>query len=198
MQSKNLGPFTGRQLTTIIVAFIAALMIPTGAYAVVRITHTVIQDSVTKTAAGVTPTGNLKVAVAAPEDFFYVDTAPGAGFDTAVVSPPAGSDLVMTTIHVNVFANPSPGSASSVDLFVAPNAACNTGAGPYFEALNPGELGEQDISLGPGVNVPSGDFLCAGDFGNVQSRVAVSGYTVPAGTVAAAPVHPRPADPAGR
>ena len=119
---------------------------------------------------------------------------PIAGFDAPVASPPAGSDLIMTTIHVNVFANPHPGTTSEVDLFVAPSTDCNTGAGPYFEALNPPGLGEKDISLAPGIGVPSGDYLCAGDFGNVGARVDVSGYTVPAGTVSAASVHPLPSE----
>jgi hypothetical protein len=147
----------------------------------------------------VTPTGNLKVNVAAPADFFYQEdvTGPGFGFDSPAVTPPSGTDLIVTTIHLNVFANPHPGSASSIDLFVAPSSSCNTGAGPYFESVNPAGLGEQDVSLAPGVSVPSGDLLCAGEFGGVQAKLDVSGYTVPTGSVRAGQVHARPLDPGG-
>ena len=199
MLTKSVGPFTGRQLTTIVVALIAAVTIPTGAYAVAKLTHTVIQDGTSAATAGVTPTGNLKVNVAAPADFFYQEdaTGPGSGFDSPAVTPPPGTDLIMTTIHLNVFADPHPGSASSVDLFVAPSSLCNTGAGPYFESVNPAGVGELDVSLAPGVNVPAGDLLCAGEFGGVQVRLSVSGYTVPAGAVSAGHVHARPLDPGG-
>lgn len=96
-----------------------------------------------------------------------------------------------------MFADLPPRSASSVDLFVAPSSSCNTGAGPYFESVNPAGVGEHDVSLAPGVIVPSGDLLCAGEFGGVQAGLSVSGYTVPVGAVPAGQVHAGPLDPGG-
>jgi hypothetical protein len=178
---------------------IALLLVPTGAAAKgLKIAGIIEGTSGNK--ADVTTTGNLKVAVASPANFFYQEdaTGPGSGFDSPAVTPPAGTDLIMTIIHLNVFSDPAPGSASSIDLFVAPSTACNTGAGPYFQSVNPAGIGEQDVSLDPGVGVPSGDVLCAGEFGSVQAKLDVSGYTVTAHSITAGPVHLLPRDPGGR
>jgi hypothetical protein len=192
MPAKNLGPFTGRQLTTIIVAVIAAIAIPTAAYAVAA-THVVIQDQTTKTPAGVTPTGNLKVAEAAPSAFFQNNSTTvtvSSGW-VPVATPSAGSALIVTTIHVDTFYDPTPGNGQNVLFFIKTGTSC-TGSqvGTYYLWLNPGMIGETDIPLAPGLGIPAGDALCALGGGSLQAEVSVSGYTVPAGTVAAGALHP--------
>jgi hypothetical protein len=200
MPAENLGPFTGRQLTTIIIALIAgAVLIPTGASAVTALTHVDIQDKVTRTPAGVTPTGNLKVAEAAPGAFFQNGSTGLSGTYTSVGSPPGGSALIVTTIHVDTTADPTPGNSQGLYLNVQ-DGSCSgfSFVGTYFQFVNPGGIGETDIPLAPGLGVPAGDALCAIEIGSVQALVSVSGYTVPAGTVAAASLHAIPARPQQR
>jgi hypothetical protein len=198
MPAKNLGPFTGRQLTTIIVAVIAAIAIPTAAYAVAA-THVVIQDQTTKTPAGVTPTGNLKVAEAAPTAFFQSGSIEVGSSFTPVAVPGPVSGLIVTTVHVNTFVDPTPGSGQNVQLRVSANNVC-TGAqvGTYYQFVNPGSVGETDIPLAPGLGIPAGGALCALASGSVLAEATVSGYTVPAGTVSAAALHAVPALPRQR
>jgi hypothetical protein len=198
MPAKNLGPFTGRQLTTIIVAVIAAIAIPTAAYAVAA-THVVVQDQVTKTPAGVSPTGNLKVAEAAPSAFFQNGLTGLNNSYRPVAVPGAVSALIVTTIHVNVYSDPTPGTGNNVALIVESNNAC-TGSqvGSFFHLVNPGGVGEIDLPLAPGLGIPSGGALCAQQNGSVAAEVSVSGYTVPAGTVAAGALHALPAAPKQR
>jgi hypothetical protein len=194
MPTKNLGPFTGRQLTTIIIALIAgAVLIPTGAYAVGAITHVDIQDKVTRTPAVVTPTGHLQVAEAAPGALFQNFSTGLTSTFKSVASPPGGAALVITTVHVDTFADPTPGAGQAVDLQLGTGTTCSGFVGTYFQTVNPGGMGETDIPLAPGLGIPAGDSLCASEFGSVKADVSVSGYTVPAGTVPAASLNAVPA-----
>jgi hypothetical protein len=104
------------------------------------------------------------------------------------------SALIVTTIHVDVFGDPTPGNGQNVALLVENNNAC-TGSqvGSYFQFVNPAVLGETDIPLAPGLGIPAGGALCAFAGGAVQAEVSVSGYKVPAGTVAAGSLQAVPA-----
>lgn len=185
MLSPRFGPFTSRQLTTIIVAGMITLGIPTGAYAVTTIAHTVIVDSGTAhTPAKVTPTGNLQVAEAAPSAFFQNASTNLTTSYTPVATPPSGLALVITTVHIAIFADPSPGLSTGVTLRVTSTATCaGSFVGAYAQEVAAEGVGQNDIPLGPGLGIPAGDALCAAESGSLAVQVSVSGYTVPAGSV---------------
>jgi hypothetical protein len=69
VSTKTLGAFTGRQLTTIIVALIIAVAIPTAAYGV-TVGHTAVTDATSKATASVTPGGQLLTSTASPFNYF--------------------------------------------------------------------------------------------------------------------------------
>jgi hypothetical protein len=169
-----------------IVAVVIAVMIPSGAYAVTAITRVVIEDSgAAHTPARVTPPGALMVAQAAPDSF--VQSAPVA-FKTSpdkVAAPPKGKALIVTILHVATFSDPTPGSGNDVEFFIVSGTNCaGTIVGSFFDVVWPGSVGEIDVPLAPGLGVPAGDSLCASQNGSVGTSVGVSGFTVPATSVA--------------
>ncbi len=194
MSTKTLGPFTGRQLTTIIVAVIVAVAVPTAAYGL-TVGHTVVTDSTTHAFASVTPTGSLQVAAAAPSAF--VQNGPSSlntTFYVPVAVAPTGLALIVTVIHVDTFADPTPGSGQYAEFLITAAANCTGGqVGSYTQLVNPGAVGEIDVPLSPGVPVPTGGTLCGLVSGAVRADVSVSGYTVPAASVPAAAIRAMPA-----
>ena len=179
------GPFSGRQLTTIAVALILAVAAPTAAYGF-TLGHTAITDATSKATASVTPAGNLQVAVAAPSAFVQtgsVAVVPSTN-DVLVANASATTAMVISTIHIGTFADPTPGSGQFVSLSDWRGANCSgSPTGTYFQYVTPGGIGETDIPLDPGLGVPAGGSFCAQTTGSLKVDISVSGYSAPAGSV---------------
>jgi len=180
---RRLGPFTGRQLTAIIVAIVIAVGLPTGAYASGAFTSVVVQDPVSGAQANVTPAGQLQVAPAAPSTLFQVTSflyGNASSWGTSETVPPPGDALVVTGLHIDTFRDPS---GSEIYLYLM-QGNCGTlvnedGIGYFEMPLTPLTLGEEEFPLDTGLVVPSGDSLCA-EYYNQSSALTVSGYTIPA------------------
>jgi hypothetical protein len=96
-----------------------------------------------------------------------------------ILAAPAGKALVIKTIHVDTYSNPSPNQGNYVGIYVG--ASCDSLA--LF--VNPATLGLTSIPLDPGVTVPAGKSLSALSGGSVGVEVYAMGYTVPASSVPA-------------
>lgn len=186
------GPFTGRQLTTIICALLlAAVMVPVGSYAA-SLTKVAITDPRDGDRAKVDTTGNLAVAgtvTARPAPVAaLVRGRSGVSSCTPILLPPAGKALVLTSVHINVYLNPTPGFANNVLLYDRPGCA-----GGLVDVVNPAGIGATPLDYGNGLAIPTTGGLFARVQGGVQAEVYANGYTVPSSQVPAASVAP-PAD----
>ncbi len=101
-----------------------------------------------------------------------------------IASATSTTALVVSTIHLDTFADPTPGIGQFVSLSDWRGANCiGSPAGTYFQYVNPGGIGETDIPLERGLGVPAGGSFCAETTGGVKMDISVSGYTVPANSV---------------
>jgi hypothetical protein len=107
-----------------------------------------------------------------------------------VATPPGSSALVITTLHIDTYDDPSPGPGDLVEFIVETGTACSgSQIGVFFQVVNPATVGNTDVQLAPGLGVPAGDALCASENASLDVQVAVSGYTVPSAAVPAAASH---------
>jgi hypothetical protein len=114
MATKQWGPFTGRQLTTMFVVLIAAIAVPVGATAAVSGSSVFVTDAKSGVHAGVDATGSVKVRLSNPNG------APGNQFSLPPAQlslSPAGSVLV----------NPDPsGTRYLISSFTVTNPTAQT------------------------------------------------------------------------
>jgi hypothetical protein len=161
------------------------------------LTESAIQGTPSSNQAEVTGAGQLLGTTATPANFYQPTSQMAlAGNSMGVFAAPAGRALVVTSIRIDTFFNPSPGGGNNIFFEVETGTTC-TGSrvGTYSEFINPGGLVETVLPLDPGLGVPVGDALCAFPSGNPSSEVSVSGYTVPAGEVTSSGVHHSPVPP---
>jgi hypothetical protein len=175
----------------IVVGIVVAMMlVPSGVAVAAALKYTGIEGT-SGNKADVTPAGELQVAAASPSAFFqnaFVGVSSSAIEN--VGAPPASLALVVTTIHIDTFVDPSPGSGQNILFLISTGTSCSgSEVGSYIEYLNPGGIGETDIPMAPGLGIPEGDSLCAEAGGSVVAEVSVSGFTVPAAAVSSGPIH---------
>src|SRR5438067_12976032 len=110
MNANRLGPFTGRQLTTIIVTLIVVVLFPLGAWAVTG-SNVFVTDATSGAHAKVDSNGNLQTKVssgsvnatpAAPNQQFigtvtFSDVGPTS---KTLVTPPTGNAAAITNLHL--------------------------------------------------------------------------------------------------
>jgi hypothetical protein len=187
--TKSWGPFTGRQLTTIFCAvLLAAVMVPVGSYAL-SFTNVAITDPRGSNQAKVDGAGNLAVSgtvtarPAPPAALVRGNRSVSAC--TPIVAPPSGKALVLTSVHVNVYQNPTPGFANNVLLFAAPGCA-----GSLVDVVNPAGIGVTALDYGNGLAIPANGGLFATVQGGVRAEVYANGYTVASSQVSATSVAP--------
>lgn len=140
-----------------------------------------------------TAAGQLLVTEVAPSSFYQ--PAPINYSTTAflpVATPPSGKAVVITYLHTDIGADPTPGPGNDV-IYVIGNAACTARVGNWEAIISPAMDGEQDTPLYPGLATPHGESLCATEGGGVVAAGGVSGYTVPSKEVTrAGKLHPLP------
>ena len=137
--------------------------------------------------ADVTSDNQLLTTTTDPSAFVnssFVEVIPASG--VPIVGPPSGLAMVVTTIHVDTFADPTPGPGNDILVDIQPGTTCpfNAQVGSYSELVNPPADGETDIPFNPGLALPAGDVLCAESSGP-QVFVTVTGYLVPSNEVPA-------------
>ncbi len=163
------------------------MLVPTVAVAATTVVS--IKGNPSGNKADVSPAGQLLTTTADPSSFFQSASQDLSGSSTFVATPPAGLALVVTSIHVDVYADPSPGSGEYVDFIIESETCSGACIGEYAQVINPGSVGEVDVPLEPGLGIPAGDALCGDVAGSVNAEASVSGYTVPSSSVTSGPLH---------
>ena len=190
-QSRGLGPFSGGQLTVIIVTFALLLLFPIGAWAVSG-SNVFVTDAASGQHASVNTTGALNVAQAGPKSFFYRGVPADVATFKQVIAAPPGRALVVTSIAYNVFKATVTGANHFIGIAVSKtNNTCaqvviDPTSGLTAANLNPATVGETVTPFQPGLVVPAGRALCAFNIDptNIGAEVYAYGFTVAA---AAAP-----------
>jgi hypothetical protein len=175
----------------IVVGIVVAMMlVPSSVAVAAALKYTGIEGT-SGNKADVTPAGELQVAAASPSAYFQNTFANVSGSAAVnVAAPPASLALVVTTIHIDTYEDPTPGSGQNILFLVSTGTSCSgSQVGSYLEFLNPGGIGETDLPMAPGLGIPEGDSLCAEAGGSVVAEVSVSGFTVPAAAVTSGPIH---------
>jgi hypothetical protein len=200
------GPFSGGQLTAIIMTLTVVIGFPVAAFAASG-SNVFITDSTSHVHASVNSAGELNVAEASPLSFVTgtknLEAIPTNTW-APLVAPSSSHALVITSIAVDTFSVATPGANQNVDFAVsASDASCAalvTPGGLGVADINPGSVGETVIPFQPGIVVPANRALCVKNTDNVHlgAEAYAYGYRIPA---AAAPtannLTPRSGTPGG-
>jgi hypothetical protein len=184
-RGRGWGPFSGRQLTTIIVTVVVMAMLPVGAYAVASGTNSFITDPSSNAHARVNGSGQLNVSAAGAKTFFQKNTFGVLATPTAIATPPAGRALVITSIAIDTWDAAVTGTSEYLALQMSTtNSTCSllSLSPDWTYGLNPGGVGSTVVPFNPGVVVPAGRSLCAtnNDDVNLGFDVYVYGYLISA------------------
>jgi hypothetical protein len=198
--ARTWGPFSGRQLTTIICIGLVTILFPVGAWAVSG-TNSFITDSTSGVRAKITSTGELQthpngplgvtgsvsvsgaVRTANPVDMYTTvfglsDSTPAK--QCAILTPPAGHALVITSLKLSLSAsNTFPFSVN----FYRGSGTC---AAPTFLAAKDSttfnQPGSFETEFPTGLVIPSGNVLIiqgALQTANAVTIVTVNGFQMP-------------------
>lgn len=211
MPGKSWGPFSGRQLTTIIVSLIiGVVLLPSAVWAVDSFTNVAIQDPVSGYKVGVTSSrkalvsdgsGSMTVdGTVSAREMPYNLLQHWAGFPTStsgctpIATPDAGKALVIKTLHIDTWENPSPGSLEYLTFTYGPASdPCVN----LLDDINPSGIGQDALDFSAGVALPAGNVLAAFVTGSLKTEVyafgfQITGSTAPAAGVAATSDSPLP------
>jgi hypothetical protein len=201
MNTNRLGPFTGRQLTTIIVTLIVVVLFPLGAWAVTG-SNIFVTDATSGAHAKVDSNGNLQTKVssgsvnatpAAPNQQYistvtFSDVGPKC---KTLVTPPTGKAVVITTVHFQVRTYDNGPNTRLGDLGHSGSSGCTSGNvaldGVSFIGNVPaGNIWQgaasQELDFPSGVAVANGHTLTASVAGGPDDnwRITAFGYLVDA------------------
>jgi hypothetical protein len=185
-RTRGWGPFTGRQLTTIICVGLVTILFPVGAWAVtgsnVFITNASTGAHAAVTSGGaLTVTGSVNANQAQPASTFtyFSGASETSGCNRVTPPVPAGKALVVTSVNVAVNA------VTTGPVFVVVDAA--TGASPcgaiesVDESYVAGAKTSEDVQIPSGVVIKPGHavgvFLQSAS-GDASAVVHVHGYYV--------------------
>ena len=187
--TRGLGPFSGGQLTTIIVVIVIAVVLPVGAWAVSG-TTVFVTDGTSGVKAKVTSTGQLQthnngtqtvsgtVTEASPSALV---TEYGLGFTQGscvnLFAPPTGKALVLKSANLE-WLSMTPGSGGIV---IFRDSSCSQVVGEYPATTANGSM---QVSFGAGVTVKNGQsFSMIVYASSGVAGVQAYGYTVPSSAV---------------
>jgi hypothetical protein len=188
---RGFGPFTGGQLTTIIVTFAVLLLVPIGAWAVTG-SNVFVTDATSGSTAKVDASGSLQtrvkgaVSVSAPTpaiahgNLVSPTICGAADTCTLVIAPPAGKALIVTSIHLSAWDVPTPGGGERVLFRTSVDGTCNAGSlTDTVDVAHPGGTGDVVLTYSPGLPVQAGRALCAvTNDGALGVDITAWGYTV--------------------
>jgi hypothetical protein len=186
---RGLGPFTGAQLTVIIVVFAVLLLAPIGAWAV-STSSVSVTDAGSGQHATVSASGQLKLTRAGAKGAFTGAAMISDENSHVLITSPARKALVVTSVFVDIYRASATGAGADVVVFVSHGDA--TCAAPVMTngvtAIdeNPAGVGMTVYPFDPGLIVRAGRALCARnlDPADLSGEVMANGYMIPA---AAAP-----------
>jgi hypothetical protein len=187
MPAKSFGPFSGRQLTTIIVAAILVLGVPGTVFAVDTFSNVAIQDPVSGVKASVDAQHRLKTLDTLSGSVLAAETPPanivqffgGAGTACATLyTVPAGKALILKTANGYLFKEDS--ASAELDLY--------NGCSAFVAAFTSDHVAETvNEDFGPGIVFRAGSKVsvtASAGGGSVHGY----GYLVPSSAVPASAV----------
>jgi hypothetical protein len=197
------GPFTGRQLTTIICVGMVTVLFPVTAFAVSG-SPVFLVDAHTRKSAAVDSAGNVQTKVnggapgnlSAPSQFVQsnelVLNVPATPALTPLVTPSGGKQLILTDVHLDWFGQPAPTGDPFVVLQLGDQTTC---ANPIVASSQifdlPTQQGFEQVKFSPGFIVPAGKAVCTRiETTSGTAILNAFGYLVPGGTVAAPRAEP--------
>jgi hypothetical protein len=203
---RGLGPFSGGQLTIIIIAVVVMVGLPVGAYAVVSGSNSFITDATSGVRAHVTSTGQLQThpngpltvtGVARPAnavDLFTKSVDPPSDAYCTAIAPPPGHALIVTSVKVSSFVwSPTAPTRALFYLYrVAGDCNGNTQI-QQIDLLSTGNADNATVPFASGLVIPDGAQLTVWAYtvatpapgqtdlslGLRQWTVTVNGYQVP-------------------
>jgi hypothetical protein len=184
------GPFSGGQLTAIILGIVIAIAFPVGAFAVVSGSNTFVTDATSGVTAKVDEAGQVLAAQTAPNAAFSV--MKGIAVDdlnpTQKVFSPGAKAGVVTAIDINQRSLTS-SSEATVQLFVSNSSACATAtqhiATFTFLSPAPGNL-QIPLVFPSGISIRANHWLCEnlmfwnGTSVNLALDLNLNGHYIPA------------------
>lgn len=172
--AKTWGPFTGRQLTTVICVTIVMLLLPVAAWSA-SASHVVVDSGKVTLASPVAANVAQRSQFISSGGYKPLDTS-----GTVLVTPPAGKGLVITTMH---FAWQGATTAGTyVHYFVGAPSTCANEQFPVEFGFATAS-GTENSLINPGFVVPPGKALCAHYTGTVSAFASAYGYIVAPGDV---------------
>ena len=184
------GPFTGRQLTTIICVVAVMVMLPVSAFAVVSGSNAFITDHTTGAQAKVNAAGQVLMSGTVGGAVIATPTSPSQAYSVhvdvgsnscAVTTPPAGKVLVITSISTSLTGTDLPALMFTTGVTTPTN--CNGPRTTYASLNEFSSAGTSQTTFPSGFPIKSGHGLAVflsepltGD----QGAVVVTGYLVPA------------------
>ena len=172
--TKTWGPFTGRQLTTIVCVIAVTLLLPVAAWSATS-SHVVVHSG------KITIDSPVAANVAQRSQFISSGGESLLPVSPALLlSPPSGKGLVITTLLM-AFSNVSAGGGFAM-IFTANTGACSNGVNTQEWSLPAGN-GSMDAPINPGYVVPPGKVLCARSAASATMYASAYGYVVAPGTV---------------
>ena len=181
------GPFSGGQLTTIIVAIAVVAGFPFAAGAVTPGTSVFVTDPTSAVQAKVSTAGALNVSGsvsannASPMNLYQLYSNPGASVWNLVAAPPTGKALIITSVVVDT-SSVTPALSQEVIFDVSTTDASCATVGSQLVHIHPATIGATTIPIPSGFVIPAKRALCAEGTHNIISNTFVYGYLVPAGT----------------
>jgi hypothetical protein len=198
-EARGLGPFSGGQLTAIIMTLAVLLLFPIGAWAV-SFSNVSITDPGGVNRAKVNTKGRLLTTVAGtvtvagvatqvdPTNLYTSKVSPTSTRSCILVTPPSGHVLVITSVREFYDGNSSP----TVFMSLSRQPAADACSGPFApgqykdvaELAGPGSTqtpaGTNVVTFPSGLPIPDGGELhVSGTFGGVEGSVTVNGYLLP-------------------
>jgi len=184
--ARGWGPFSGAQLTTIIVAIVVMALFPVGAWAVSG-SNSFVTDAVSGQHASVNSTGALNVAQSSPKSFFSAAslTDSSTGFEEFFRAD-ASHAFILTSLVFNVSSETTPGSRLRLAVSKGDSSCDNVALDPasniapiYF---TPSGIGTVTETFQPGFVVPAHRALCVANSGgpNLSADMLAYGFKVPA------------------
>jgi hypothetical protein len=189
--TKTWGPFTGRQLTTIICVLVVTILLPVGAYAV-SFSNVAITDPGGVNRAKVTAGGALQVGgnvvETPPANFVRIYGGASLQSCSVVYTVPAGKALILKAENTVVL-RANNGTQPQVYTYRGGPSGCGGSA----DLLNTGAIdaGASDGSVaadfGAGIAVPSGSTIIT-SASDAAGWIHLWGYLVAASSVPAQPL----------
>jgi len=192
--ARGWGPFTGRQLTTIVCIGIVTVLFPVTAFAVSG-SPVFVVDAHTHKSAAVDASGNVQTKVnggapgnlAATSQFVESNELVVPADITPLFTPPAGKELIVTDVHLDWFGQPAPATDPYVLLEVGDQLTCANLVVASAQLFDLPDAQDHDqAQFSPGYIVPAGKALCVRVQTTSGTAIATAfGYLVPGGSVAA-------------